>query len=158
MRFKYTLAREEDTIKLAHCLSTALHYPFTIYFKGDMGAGKTFFIRALLTALGVKGRIKSPTFSLVETYQLGSLSICHLDLYRISDEEELSYIGFKELYDTTSLRLIEWPEKAPSLPQSDMDIQLTIFDQAHCAIIQSNTVTGEKVLTSLNQDGVKQDT
>lgn len=157
MKSKYVLEQEKDTIKLAKKLSEVLSYPFTIYFKGDMGAGKTFFIRALLIALGVKGRIKSPTFSLVETYQVNSLSICHLDLYRLSHEEELNFIGFNELYETTQLRLIEWPEKSPSLPEPDLVIQLTLFDQGHCAIIQSNTVGGEKVLALLPQSGVKQD-
>lgn len=158
MLSKYVLVSEDDTIQLASELSRQLSFPISLYFKGDMGAGKTFFIRALLFALGVTGRIKSPTYSLVETYEVESLSICHLDLYRVIDEEELVYIGFQELYESTQLRLIEWPEKAPSLPEADMVINMHIFDQGHCAVIQSNTMRGEKVLASLAQHRVKQNT
>lgn len=156
MRSEYHLASEEETLLLANKLALVLTYPFRIYFQGEIGTGKTFLIRALLKALGVPGRIKSPTYSLIENYSVKKLSICHVDLYRVNHEDELDYIGFNEAYETSDLCLIEWPEKSPSLLEADVLIQLAVFDQGHRAVIQSNTEKGANVLASLTQHDAKQ--
>lgn len=145
----FPLATEAATIRLANGLASVLETPLSIYFSGDIGVGKTFFIRALLKALGVSSPIKSPTFSLVETYEQNGIEICHFDLYRVNHEEELTYMGFSELFETSQLRLLEWPEKAPNLPCPDVLVHLTIFDQGHHADIQSKTKRGEVVLSKL---------
>jgi tRNA threonylcarbamoyladenosine biosynthesis protein TsaE len=149
MMVDYDLVTEKETQALAHALALVLSFPLSIYFQGEIGAGKTFFIRALLQSLGIKGRIKSPTFSFVESYEVNKLSICHVDLYRLNHEEELVYIGFEELFEEASLRLIEWPEKSKSLPKPDLMINLSLFDQGHRAVIQSYTERGKGVVINL---------
>jgi len=97
-----------------------------IFLHGDLGAGKTTLVRGLLHALGYAGRVPSPTYTLVEPYEVGSLSLKHLDLYRIADPGELAYLGVRELTGTV---LIEWPERgAHFLPEPDLDCRLTLAE------------------------------
>jgi tRNA threonylcarbamoyladenosine biosynthesis protein TsaE len=86
---------------------------WTLLLEGDLGAGKSTFARALIQAMGHRGPVPSPTYTLVEPYELGGRIIYHVDLYRVSDEEELRYLGWTELEE--GLRLVEWPERAPGL-------------------------------------------
>ena len=96
----------------------------TIYLHGDLGAGKTTLVRGLLQSLGHPGRVPSPTYTLVEPYELGRHSLRHLDLYRIADPEELAFLGIREMSGTV---LIEWPERgAHFLLPADMDCRLSI--------------------------------
>lgn len=96
-----------------------------IHLRGELGAGKTTFARALLHALGVGDRVTSPTYSLVESYRVGELDIHHLDLYRIADPGELEWLGLDALAGPRSLLLVEWPERgAKSLPAADIVIGL----------------------------------
>lgn len=99
-----------------------------IHLHGDLGAGKTTFARALLRALGVGERIKSPTYSLIETYRVGALAAHHLDLYRIADPGELDFLGLSDLATEPALLLVEWPERGgTALPAPDL---LLHFDYA----------------------------
>ncbi|MDR2013581.1 MAG: tRNA (adenosine(37)-N6)-threonylcarbamoyltransferase complex ATPase subunit type 1 TsaE [Rhodanobacter sp.] len=120
--------REVDEAELAACaerLAPVVREGGIIHLTGDLGAGKTTFARALLRALGVGERIKSPTYSLIESYRLGALDIHHLDLYRIADASELEWLGISELADAAALTLIEWPERgAGALPKPDLVIRL----------------------------------
>jgi tRNA threonylcarbamoyladenosine biosynthesis protein TsaE len=108
--------------------STALANAF-IALHGDLGAGKTTFVRHLLRALGVDGRIKSPTYAIVEEHQarseLGGWPILHFDFYRFEDPREWDDAGFRELFAGPGLKLAEWPEKAaPALPTPDLEIHI----------------------------------
>ncbi|HEY0231016.1 MAG TPA: tRNA (adenosine(37)-N6)-threonylcarbamoyltransferase complex ATPase subunit type 1 TsaE, partial [Dokdonella sp.] len=97
-----------------------------IHLAGELGAGKTTLARALLQALGVGERIKSPTYSLIESYRVGDLDIHHLDLYRIADAGELEWLGLDELWSPATLVLIEWPERAAgTLPPPDLALRLS---------------------------------
>lgn len=104
------LACEQMAARMAACLVS----PLVLTFSGEIGAGKTTFIRAMLRCLGVRSAIKSPTFSLVESYQSELLQIHHFDLYRIHDETELDYIGFRDYFTDNAICCIEWPERAVS--------------------------------------------
>jgi tRNA threonylcarbamoyladenosine biosynthesis protein TsaE len=121
---------EERLGKLARHLSAfaqdgGLIHEAAIHLHGPLGAGKTTFARAFLRALGVGERIKSPTYSLIETYDLQNLSVHHLDLYRIADADELEWLGLRDLATGQHLWLIEWPERgAGAIPAADLNVRL----------------------------------
>lgn len=97
---------------------------WTVLLEGDLGAGKSTFARALIRAMGHEGAVPSPTYTLVEPYDIGGNIVYHVDLYRVSDEEELRYLGWTELED--GLRLVEWPDRAPELARrADLRIHLS---------------------------------
>ena len=103
----------------------------TLYLEGDLGAGKTTLVRGILRTLGYGGRVKSPTYTLAETYSLPGFELYHFDLYRMHDPREWLDAGFRDLDDGQAVSLIEWPEKAAGwLPAPDVVIRLTIADDA----------------------------
>jgi len=102
-----------------------------IELRGDLGAGKTTFVRHLLKALGVQGRIKSPTYAVVEPYELSdsNLLIWHFDFYRFNDPREWEEAGFRDIFASPGLKLVEWPDKAgPYLPQPDLVIDIDMAE------------------------------
>jgi len=120
------LPDEQATIELAGRLGAALPNSlagWTVLLAGELGAGKSTFARALIRTLGHSGPVPSPTYTLVEPYQVPRGSIYHVDLYRVTSDEELRYLGWNEIDD--GLRLVEWPERAPGLAEQ-ADLQLTM--------------------------------
>jgi tRNA threonylcarbamoyladenosine biosynthesis protein TsaE len=110
--------------------------PLVVELSGDLGTGKSTFARGVLRALGVTGPIKSPSYTLLETYELPpgnpSLTAVHLDLYRLNDPEELEHLGLADYHRPGYLWLVEWPEKAAGrLPRPDLRFQFSIFDAGH---------------------------
>ena len=123
-----------------------------IYLEGSLGAGKTSFARALLTAWGVGERVKSPTYSLVETYAVGDRAAWHLDLYRIADPGELEWLGLDALSDPAAVVLIEWSERgAGALPTPDMELRLAYAEPGpgRTALLRAFTARGERMLSRL---------
>ena len=103
-----------------------------IELEGPLGAGKTTFVRHLLHAMGVQGRIKSPTYAVVETYTLDHVAISHFDFYRFDDPQEWEDAGLRELFGAPGLKLVEWAEKAePLLPVPDLRVTITPHDEAN---------------------------
>ena len=101
---------------------------WTLLLRGGLGAGKSTFARALITAAGHQGAVPSPTYTLVEPYSVSKSKLYHVDLYRVADEEELRYLGWDELDD--GFRMVEWPERAPGLrEQADLDLFLDYLNQ-----------------------------
>ncbi len=140
------LASEQWAQRMAQCLTA----PLTLAFSGDIGAGKTTFIRAMLRGLGVTSPIKSPTFSLVETYSLNRLDIHHFDLYRIHEESELEYIGFRDYFSTNAVCCIEWPERADAcLALTDVGFTLAINGAGRQMHVQSYSPAGVSMLSCL---------
>jgi len=125
------LASEADTQALAERLAKVVRPPCTIYLSGDLGAGKTTFARYFLRALGHVGPVKSPTYTLVEPYELAGCSLYHFDLYRINDPLELELAGFRDLFVDCCIRLVEWPERGSDwLPEADIKLQFAGPDAA----------------------------
>jgi tRNA threonylcarbamoyladenosine biosynthesis protein TsaE len=119
-----------------------------IELQGDLGAGKTTFVRHLLKSLGVEGRIKSPTYAVVEPYTLPEMNIWHFDFYRFNDPREWEEAGFRDIFASTGLKLVEWPEKAgPHLPQPDLLLRLEVLpDDSRAVTLAAHTPTGAELL------------
>jgi tRNA threonylcarbamoyladenosine biosynthesis protein TsaE len=114
-----------------------------VYLTGDLGAGKTTLARGLLRSLGVTGSVRSPTYTLVEVYELGALTALHLDLYRLRDPAELHHLGLREWARGGHLWLIEWPERGGDLlPGADLVIKLTAGDSGHDIEVTARTDSG----------------
>lgn len=119
-----------------------------VALHGDLGAGKTTLVRHLLHALGVEGRIKSPTYAVVEAYELPQLNVWHFDFYRFSDPREWEDAGFRDIFASPGLKLAEWPEKAQTmLPVADLDIHImTAADATRQVTLTANTPAGAALL------------
>ncbi|MBI1397468.1 MAG: tRNA (adenosine(37)-N6)-threonylcarbamoyltransferase complex ATPase subunit type 1 TsaE [Betaproteobacteria bacterium] len=131
------LAAEADTFRLGARVAEVLCPGALIHLSGDLGAGKTTLVRGMLRALGYEGRVKSPTFSIVELYELSKLSLYHFDFYRFESSAELQDSGLLEHFGTDAVCIVEWPENAgPTLPRPDLLIRLELGSQGgrHAAV------------------------
>ena len=112
-----------------------------VLLNGDLGAGKTTLVRGLLRHLGYQGIVKSPTYTLVEPYQFENRTVYHFDLYRLGDPEELEYIGGRDYWNSNTLCLIEWPEKALGyLPEADLIVNIIYAGEARIVEIDKGTI------------------
>jgi len=142
-------ATEQDTDAFARRLAAHPQVGDAfIALHGDLGAGKTTFVRHLLRALGVAGRIKSPTYAVVEPHQTASGAAWHFDFYRFDDPREWEDAGFRDVFDSPGLKLAEWPEKAAGLlPVADLDLHIALQDDGVRAVrVQANTARGQELL------------
>ena len=119
-----------------------------ITLAGGLGAGKTTFVRHLLRALGVQGRIKSPTYAVLESYALPGMSISHLDFYRFDDPREWEDAGLRDVFASPGLKLVEWPDHAGALlPLADLNLELSILgEHAREARFTARTALGLELL------------
>ena len=144
------LPTEESVVVLAGQFAPCLDTPLVINLRGDLGAGKTTFARALIHALGYEGRVKSPSYGLLESYSINELNVLHLDLYRIEDASELDYLAIRDLFDINTVLLIEWPEKgAGFLPLEDVVILFDEAENQRFAEIFTSTDKGRKLLENV---------
>jgi tRNA threonylcarbamoyladenosine biosynthesis protein TsaE len=121
------LADEAATLAFAEVLLPYLEGAPLVFLEGQLGAGKTTLVRGILRSLGHMGSVKSPTYTLLEPYEVAGRTVYHFDLYRIGDSEELDFIGIDELVDADALKLIEWAERgAARLPTPDVTIRLSL--------------------------------
>ncbi|WP_432786863.1 tRNA threonylcarbamoyladenosine biosynthesis protein TsaE [Oligella sp. MSHR50489EDL] len=163
--YRLFLADEEATVTLATALAKAIfpdlsesyepdlsHFSGArIYLHGDLGAGKTTFARAFLQALGVKGRIKSPTYTLLESYNVSRLYLYHFDFYRFNDSDEWQEAGFEEQLLDQAVVLVEWSEKAnEQLPPPDLRLHLNYHEVGREAVLSADTDKGKQWLNNLN--------
>ncbi|MGK2924490.1 MAG: tRNA (adenosine(37)-N6)-threonylcarbamoyltransferase complex ATPase subunit type 1 TsaE [Lysobacterales bacterium] len=118
---RWPVADEAEVARLAAAFAQAVAPPLVLYLRGDLGAGKTTFARAYIHALGFAGYVKSPSYGLLETYRAGGQTVLHLDLYRIEDPEELEYLALRDLFDASTVLLVEWPDRGGDrLPAADL--------------------------------------
>ncbi|QLI82265.1 tRNA (adenosine(37)-N6)-threonylcarbamoyltransferase complex ATPase subunit type 1 TsaE [Chitinibacter fontanus] len=123
--FSVFLSDEDATIAFGAQLAKAIQPGLTVFLDGNLGAGKTTLTRGVLRGLGFTGRVKSPTYTLVEPYTVSSLYFYHFDLYRFNDPSEWEDAGFRDYFNPNSVCLIEWAEKAQGqLPRADWLIEL----------------------------------
>ena len=122
-----------------------------VSLHGNLGAGKTTLVRHLLRALGVQGRVKSPTYAVVEPYSLPSLDIWHFDFYRFNDPGEWEDAGFRDIFASPGLKLAEWPDKAAGvLPLPDLEIRLEVnTDQSRTAALRAQSAVGMALLQAV---------
>lgn len=148
-----TWRSEDDTAAWAQRLAAqpALANAF-ITLHGDLGAGKTTLVRHLLRALGVQGRIKSPTYAVVEPHEAAQLAIWHFDFYRFDDPREWEDAGFRDIFASHGLKLAEWPEKAAALtPPADLAIHIEAMDETERQVtLRAGTATGRSLLQGLS--------
>lgn len=153
---------EDDThqfaARLAHQLSTLTpEDSLFIELHGDLGAGKTTFVRHLLQAMGVMGRIKSPTYAIVESYDdiknalYQPLNLWHFDFYRFNDPLEWEEAGFRDIFASKGIKLVEWPEKAAAeLPVADVAIKIVAnMDESRTIILTAQTPVGQQIISKL---------
>lgn len=128
-------------------LAEALPPGCVIYLRGELGAGKTTLVRGLLHALGHRGSVKSPTYTLVEPYQIADRRLFHWDLYRLADPEELEFLGLREQLDSEAILLIEWPERGSGeLPAADLAITLDYAGEGRSCRMEAYSAIGRQLL------------
>jgi len=149
---KASLEDEKETLDLGAALAACLEPGLTIYLRGELGAGKTTLVRGILRALGHPGPVRSPTYALVEVYDLSRLHLHHFDFYRFHDPREWIDAGFRESFNGRNIMLIEWPEKAgPWLPPADVEISFDFTVNGREVILVSNSIAGQKCLALLER-------
>ena len=143
------LPDEAATVVFGQRLARGLRAGTVIYLHGDLGAGKTTLVSALLQALGYAGRVKSPTYTLVEPYRAGGLNLRHFDLYRFRDETEWDAAGFRDEFDGNNVCLVEWPEQAAGLlPAPDLELKLEILPNGRRVQWRARTELGMQCLSA----------
>lgn len=145
-----SLPDEATTCRLGEALAKAISTGLIIYLEGDLGAGKTTLVRALLRALGHQGAVKSPTYSLVEVYNISSLYFFHFDFYRFQSPEEFIDAGLDEYFRSDAVCLVEWPDKAIGfMPSADLRLAITHVGEARHVSLQSLSEHGATCLQKL---------
>jgi len=147
MLLERKLATEADTERLGTALAPRLHTGHVLFLHGELGAGKTTFVRGILRGLGYAGAVKSPTYTLVEPYQISGLTVYHFDLYRLNDPEELEFLGVRDYLAGNGVCLVEWAERgAGVLPPPDVDIVIESQEEGRVVRFNSRTEIGATLL------------
>ena len=144
---------EEAMLALGARLAALTEGRGTLYLHGDLGAGKTTLSRGIIRGLGHVGAVKSPTFTLVEPYEIGACKVFHFDLYRLADPEELEFMGIRDSFEDAALCLIEWPERGVGvLPKADLDITIAAQAGARSLSLRPQGARGESWCAALAKE------
>lgn len=144
------LPDEAATENFGAVLAPALSPGLVIWLSGDLGAGKTTLTRGLLRALGHKGNVKSPTYTLIEPYTVSRIPLYHFDFYRFNTPEEFLDAGLEEYFGTEGICLVEWADKAlPYVPRPDLELQLEVEGEGRRVRALAHTPRGEACLNAL---------
>ena len=137
------------TARLGAALAAGIVPGRVLHLSGDLGTGKTTLVRGLLRALGVRGPVKSPTYTWVEPYTISSLDLYHFDFYRLSNKSEWIESGLRDYFRPDAVCIVEWPERAPALPMPDLAIRLGHRADGRAACLEACSPAGEAWLSSL---------
>ena len=154
-QLEYFLPDEAATITVGAGLAQVLkneaeQHALVVYLNGDLGAGKTTLTRGFVRGMGHQGNVKSPTYTLVEPYELAKWRVFHFDLYRLADAEELEYMGIRDYFNHDCCCFIEWPEKGTGLlAKADIIINIAYQDEHRFIELQAESTYGEHVITRL---------
>ena len=141
---------EAAMVALGARLGDLCNAPLVIYLEGDLGMGKTTLSRGLIQSLGHTGAVKSPTYTLVEPYELAKFTIYHFDLYRLGDPEELEFLGLRDYLQGRNVCVVEWPERAAgALPRADIDVIIQKVNEGRQVQLVSHTNQGAALLSGL---------
>lgn len=144
------LPDEQAMVQFGGSIARLIRDRLIITLQGDLGAGKTTLSRGILQGLGHSGAVKSPTYTLVEPYQLALGAVYHFDLYRLVDAEELEYMGFADYLADAQLCLIEWPEQGQGfLPMADIAIEISQPGAGRCVTLCANSAVGQQLISQL---------
>jgi len=150
MLLERAVVTEADTEQLGAALAPQLRAGLVLFLHGELGAGKTTFVRGILRGLGVTGAVKSPTYTLVEPYTLARFTVYHFDLYRLNDPEELEFLGIRDYLAGSGVCLVEWAERgAGVLPAPDVDIAIERREEERVVRFTSRTENGATLLHGL---------
>lgn len=130
----------------------AAHLPsrLVVYLEGDLGTGKTTLVRGILRGLGHQGAVRSPTYTLIEPYELPGIRVYHLDLYRLGDPGELEYLGLRDLVDEASVLLVEWPERGlGALPPPDLRVAIDYLPEGRRLVLEAPGGAGARLIEDL---------
>lgn len=148
--FSLPLSNAEATGALGELIALQLVPGDRIFLSGELGTGKTTLVRGLMVKLGYAGRVKSPTYALVESYVISKLHLYHFDFYRFTDPEEWEAAGFRDLFNDANICLVEWPEKVSALlPQADLTIRLTHSGIAREARLIAGSMRGQAMVDAI---------
>lgn len=148
MRLSQHLPTADATAALGATIARCCPVPSVVYLEGNLGSGKTTLARGFLRALGFAGRVKSPTYTLLEPYELARCEVCHLDLYRLGSAEELEFLGAREYLHERAVWLIEWPERGGRwLPPADLVVELTPRESGRQACLRAVSADWLKVFS-----------
>jgi tRNA threonylcarbamoyladenosine biosynthesis protein TsaE len=148
--YTITAPDEATMVFLGARLAAASEPGLVIFLQGDLGMGKTTFCRGFIQSLGHVGAVKSPTYTLVEPYQLGNMQVFHFDLYRLVDPEELEFMGIRDYFGDLSVCLVEWPERGlGALPTGDIVISIGREGQGRGLALEAATERGRRVLATM---------
>ena len=146
----FSLLNEPATVELGRQIAEVITPPLTLFLSGELGAGKTTFSRGFIQELGHNGAVKSPTYTLVEPYELDIATVYHFDLYRVMDPEELEFMGIRDYFSDDSLCIVEWPDRGQGLlPQADININIHYVDKGREVVMEANTPKGEALIKQL---------
>ncbi|HEY5718231.1 MAG TPA: tRNA (adenosine(37)-N6)-threonylcarbamoyltransferase complex ATPase subunit type 1 TsaE [Motiliproteus sp.] len=150
MNWQFQAQDEAAMVAWGRALAASTAGELTLFLIGNLGMGKTTFCRGVLQHFGHQGAVKSPTYTLVEPYDMATGVVYHFDLYRLADPEELEYLGIRDYFDHPALRLIEWPNKGEGvLPGPDLQIEIERLGEGRQLSCSSFTPRGAAVLERL---------